>query len=214
MPLMENFEFYETGGMGAYVNSDRVLVGSANFILRSGIRIPEGINMKSGIFVAINAQFAGLYSVKYDVQPSVRRALGSLVRSRLTPVLAVRDFNLTSQLVEAKFRLPPHSTGYPELGERISSSAMRDGLDDEPLCALAVDSTANYADAVISGRRIRAASHASLIIGLAAAAAGIILNFFLLYKCCASAITPIHVFYYALAWFAPTLLVSFAANRR
>lgn len=214
MPLMENFEFYETGGMGAFVNSDRVLVGTANFILRSGVRIPEGINLKNGVFVAINMQFAGLYPVKYDVQPSVRRALTYLTRRRLTPVLAVRDFNITPQLVESRFKLPPNSLGFPDLGERIACSSMRDGLEDVPVAALAVDSTINFSDAVASGKRIFSATCTGLVIGLIAAILGIGLNFFLLFMRSAASITPINVFYYSLLWFVPVLLVSFAANRR
>lgn len=214
MPLMENFEFYETGGMGAFVNSDRVLVGTANFILRSGVRIPEGINLKNGIFVAVNMQFAGLYPVKYDVMPSVRRALVHLTRRHLTPVLAVRDFNITPQLVESRFKLNPDSLGYPDLNERINYSSYRDGLEDEPIAALAVDSTVNFADAVSSGRRVHTAVRINLILGLIAAILGIGLNFFLLIVRAPSAITPFNVAYYTLLWFIPPLIVSFGANRR
>ncbi|MEA4823532.1 MAG: hypothetical protein VB111_05370 [Clostridiaceae bacterium] len=214
MPLMENFEFYETGGMGAFVNSDRILVGTANFILRSGVRIPEGINLKNGVFVSINMQFAGLYPVKYDVQPSVRRALTYLTRRHLTPILAVRDFSITPQLVEAKFKIPPDSLGFPDLGERIAYSGMRDGLDDEPIAALAVDSAVNFSDAVASGKRVFAATRVNLVIGLIAAILGVGLNFFLLFTRSAASITPINVLYYTCLWFVPALLVSFAANRR
>jgi len=214
MPVMENFEFYETGGMGAYVNGDRVMVGSSNFLLRSGVRIPEGINVKNGIFVAVNMQFAGLYPIKYDVQPSVRRALSYFVRRKVTPVLAVRDFNITPQLVEGKFKLQPDSLGYPDLGERIVFSSIKDGMNDETCAALAVDSTANYADAVCSGKRVHAACRLNLVLGLISAILGMGLNFFLLFMREPSFITPFYVLVYMLVWFIPGMLVSVGANRR
>jgi len=214
MPVMENFEFYETGGMGAFVNGDRVMVGSANFILRSGVRIPEGINVKNGIFVALNMQFAGLYPIKYDVQPSVRRALSYFVRRKVTPVLAVRDFNITPQLVEGKFKLQPDSLGYPELGERIVFSSIKDGMNDETCAALAVDSTANYADVVCSGKRVHTACKLNLALGLISAILGMGLNFFLLFMREPSFVTPFYVLVYMLVWFVPSMLVSIGANRR
>ncbi|MBE6931078.1 MAG: hypothetical protein E7463_12460 [Ruminococcaceae bacterium] len=214
MPAMEGFEFYETGGMGAYVNGDRVLIGSPSFILRSGVRVPEGINVKNGIFVAINMQFAGLYPIKYDVQPSVRRALGFFVRRHVTPVLAVRDFNITPALVEGRFKLQAESLGYPDLGERIVFSSIKDSINDETCAALAVDSTANYADAVCSGKRVHTACRLNLVLGLISAILGMGLNFFLLFMREPSFVTPFYVLVYTFVWFVPSMLVSLGANRR
>ncbi len=214
MPAIEDFTFYRTGGMGAYVNSDRVLVGSGSFIVQSGGHLPEGINLRAGIFVSINMQFAGFYPIRYDVQPSVRRALGHLTRRKITPVLAVRDFNITPHMVETKFKLQPGTVGFPELEDRIELSKLRDSTEDEPIAVLAVDNAANMADAVTSGKRIYNAATVNLIIGLVAAVLGAALNFFMLLRRSPASITPVNMFYYGLLWFVPTLLASFAANRR
>ena len=214
MPAIEDFTFYRTGGMGAYVNADRVLVGSGSFIVQSGGHLPEGINLRAGIFVSINMQFAGFYPIRYDVQPSIRRAMGYLTRRKITPVLAVRDFNVTPHMVETKFKLLSGTVGFPELEDRIELSKMRDATDDEPIAVLAVDNTANLADAVTSGKRIYSAGTVNLIVGLVAAVLGVALNFFMLLRRSPASITPINMFYYGLLWFVPTLLASFAANRR
>lgn len=214
MPAMENFEFYENGGMGAYVNSDRILVGSYSFLVRSNVKMPDDVENTTGIYVAINMQFAGFYQVRYTAQSSVRRALASLARRRFHPVLAVRDFNLSRRAIEVRFRLPKGLAEYPDLPDRVSLSEPRLGLNDEPLGMMAKNSAFHYADAVVSGKRVHTASLTNTILGIIAAAVGIFLNFFLLFSREASAVTPINELYFSILWFLPALLISAGTNRR
>ena len=214
LPAVEGFEFFETGGMGAYVNGEKVLLGTANFILRMGIRVAEGINLKNGVFIAINMQFAGVFSIKYDAQPSVRRSLTYMVRHKIVPVLAVRDFNITPQLVETRFKLNPDSFGYPELEDRIAYSAIRHTDMEEDCAVLAVDNLHSFGEAISCGKRAEASMKLNRILGYISAGLGVPLVFYLLFMQSYAAVTPFNMFYYMLLWLCPVLLSSFGANRR
>ncbi len=214
LPAVEGFEFFETGGMGAYVNGEKVLLGTANFILRMGIRVAEGINLKNGVFIAINMQFAGVFSIKYDAQPSVRRSLTYMVKHKIVPVLAVRDFNITPQLVESRFKLNPDSFGYPELEERIAYSAIRNTDMEEDCAVLAVDNLHSFGEAISCGKRVHASVKLNRVLGYISACLGMPLVFYLLFMQSYATVTPFNMFYYVLLWLCPVLLSSFGANRR
>lgn len=214
LPAVEGFEFFETGGMGAYVNGEKVLLGTANFILRMGIRVAEGINLKNGVFIAINMQFAGVFSIKYDAQPSVRRSLTYMVKHKIVPVLAVRDFNITPQLVETRFKLNPDSFGYPELEERIAYSAIRNTDMEEDCAVLAVDNLHSFGEAISSGKRVQSSVKLNRVLGYISACFGMPLVFYLLFMQSYAVVTPFNMFYYVLLWLCPVLLSSFGANRR
>lgn len=214
MPQMEKFEYFESGGMGAYVNGDRVLIGSMSFIMRSGIRIPEGIATRTGIYVGINMQFAGVYPVKYEVQPAARRAMNYLLRRRITPVLAVRDFNISPSLVEKRFQLGTDAVAYPDLAERIRLASLKDANHEEPCAVTAMDTLPNYVDAVSAGKRVHTACSVSILTGLLGSAVGIMLVFFLLLTRTPSAVTPFNILYYLLLWYLPSLIMALGVNRR
>ena len=214
LPAVEGFEFFETGGMGAYVNGEKVLLGTANFILRMGIRVAEGINLKNGVFIAINMQFAGVFSIKYDAQPSVRRSLTYMVKHKIVPVLAVRDFNITPQLVEKRFKLNPDSFGYPELEERIAYSAIRNTNMEEDCAVLAVDNLHSFGEAISAGKRVHASIKLNRVLGYISACLGMPLVFYLLFMQSYAVVTPFNMFYYVLLWLCPVLLSAFGASRR
>lgn len=214
LPAVEGFEFFETGGMGAYVNGEKVLLGTANFILRMGIRVAEGINLKNGVFIAINMQFAGVFSIKYDAQPSVRRSLTYMVKHKIVPVLAVRDFNINPQLVETRFKLNPDSFGYPELEERIAYSAIRNTDMEEDCAVLAVDNLHSFGEAISAGKRVHASVKLNRVLGYISACLGMPLVFYLLFMQSYAVVTPFNMFYYVLLWLCPVLLSAFGASRR
>lgn len=108
------------------------------------VKVPEGINLKNGVLVAINMQFAGIFSIKYDIQPSVRRSLNFMIKHKITPVMAVRDFNMTPQLIESRFKVNPDHFDYPDLEQRIAYSAIRDSEMDDDCAVVAVNNLHSY----------------------------------------------------------------------
>jgi hypothetical protein len=130
------------------------------------------------------------------------------------PVLAVRDFNITPQLVESRFKLNPDSFGYPELEERIAYSAIRDDNIDEDCAVIAVDNLHSFGEAIFCGKKARDSARLNAVFGLISGFVGMPLVFYLLFMNSYTSATPFNVFYFMLLWLAPVFLSFFGAKRR
>lgn len=86
----QDLSFYEQGGWGCTIRGESVLLGTASFLRKQEVRLPSNINLKTGVFLAIDHQLAAVFAVKYEAAENVDYALRMLRRSRITPILAVR----------------------------------------------------------------------------------------------------------------------------
>ena len=79
----QDLSFYEQGGFGCTIHGESVLLGTASW--KFDVRLPSNINLKTGIFLAIDHQLA-VFAVKYEAPENVDYALRTLHRSRITPI--------------------------------------------------------------------------------------------------------------------------------
>lgn len=117
----QDLSFYEQGGFGCTIHGESVLLGTASFLRKQDVRLPSNINLKTGIFLAIDHQLAAVFAVKYEASENVDYALRTLRRSRITPILAVRDPNITPALLKRKF-YKKIKVEYPQLTDRVALS--------------------------------------------------------------------------------------------
>lgn len=204
----EELRFFESGGISAKVSGNYALLGSASFLMRMGVRVSEGLKLKNSLFLALNGSFAGIFSMRYGVQPSVYAAFGLLRRARIRPVLAVRDFNLTQAFVEDRFELRPDSTDYPVFSDRIKLSAPSYARDLPTLALLTRDGLLPAAEAVAAAGRLTYAARVSRRLGLISAIIGMMLLYFLTYRGAFAAAAPYNVLLYLLLWTLPSDLIS------
>lgn len=123
MQKVEDFACHEGGGVIARINGDQVYVGSSSFMQLMGIRVQKGQGSLSAVFTAINDTLAGVFEINYTPVSSVQKGLVTLLRRKIEPVFAVRDFNITPMLVKQKFRLPKESYDFPSFADRYSISS-------------------------------------------------------------------------------------------
>lgn len=105
--LMRNADHlccYEGGGLSANIRGDQVLVGSAAFMNLMDIPLPQGLNVKSAVFCAINGELAGIFALSYSLHDTIFPALEELMREKIGPVLATRDFNLIPAMASPAFQ--------------------------------------------------------------------------------------------------------------
>lgn len=95
---------YEGGGLSANIRGDQVLVGSAAFMNLMDIPLPQGLNVKSAVFCAINGELAGIFALSYSLHDTIFPALEELMREKIGPVLATRDFNLIPAMASPAFQ--------------------------------------------------------------------------------------------------------------
>ena len=203
---------YESGGVSVTIRGDSVLVGTASFIMRMGIRIHEGKQIRSGVFVVINNEIAGIFALKYSASAASYGGMQTLLRNNKIPVLATRDFNITPPLVEEKFDLRRGITEYPAIQVR---NDMGEGgyTKGDVLCGiLSRDGIVPYSGYIQAASRLTGALRSNLVVGMIAGGLGMILTYFLA-AVGSENLSPFSVLIYLLLWYVPTIMFSKHVNR-
>ena len=202
----QDLSFYEQGGFGCTIHGESVLLGTASFLRKQDVRLPSNINLKTGIFLAIDHQLAAVFAVKYEASENVDYALRTLRRSRITPILAVRDPNITPALLKRKF-YKKIKVEYPQLTDRVALSEAEEdrGL---PRALLLREGLLPYAEAVVGSRRLRTAVRRATWLSLAGSAAGVLLTAYLVSLGKFDLLTPLSLTVFLLLWTLPVLLMS------
>lgn len=208
-----NLRYHESGGVEAEVNGDSVLIGSSGFMLRSGIRLSSGTNVKNAVYIAINRQPAGVFNINYKVNSEVSRALHILSRKKIPIILAVRDFNLLPTMVEKLFGLRDGSLEYPEIEDRINLSE-EERLNSQDISAVITRSGLYpFAAAVLAAKKVRRATVRNIFLTAACSIIGMLLMFYLTFIQKPALVTPYTVFVYMLLWYLPMYLLSIRVKR-
>ena len=98
-----------------------VLFGTAAFCRKMHVTMPGGLSLKTGAFLAVDGTLIAIFAVKYTAAENVDWALHALKRSRITPVLAVRDGSITPALLKRKFGTDARAV-YPTISTRLALS--------------------------------------------------------------------------------------------
>ena len=159
----------------------------------------------SALLVSL-AVLAAVFAVKYEASENVDYALRTLRRSRITPILAVRDPNITPALLKRKF-YKKIKVEYPQLTDRVALSEAEEdrGL---PRALLLREGLLPYAEAVVGSRRLRTAVRRATWLSLAGSAAGVLLTAYLVSLGKFDLLTPLSLTVFLLLWTLPVLLMS------
>ena len=201
-----DFSFYEEGGYSATIHGESVLLGTASFMRKMDVRLPGGINLKTGVFLAVDRQLAAVFAVKYNAAENVDFALRMMRRSHITPILAARDPNITPALLKRKFHKRV-KVEYPDLSARVAlSEAEQDrGL---PRALLFREGLLPYAETVVGSHRLCRAVRRGLALSLLGSAAGTLLAFYMAFLGKYSLMTPLTLLAFLLLWVLPVLLLT------
>ncbi len=208
----EDVVFHE-GGISARIGTDRVLVGDAEFMTEAGVSLPQGLNVKNGVFCAVNNRLAGLFVLDFNLHTTVRPSLSSLLNNGIMPVLATRDFNITPTMLTKRFRLPGSHMVYPGLEDRLDLSDPYQTHDDTPVCILCREGIGPLTEAVVGGRRLFSAVRLNTILAVAEIIIGLLLAFYLTAQVAFASLSMFNLLIFHLAWLIPILLISGWVNR-
>lgn len=106
------------GGAGALIRGEQVLVGSSAFMHLMDVELPQGLNVKNAVFCALDGELAGIFALNYSLHGLIEPSLNALIRNRITPVLATRDFNLIPAMLRQRFKLPVEKMEFPAVERR------------------------------------------------------------------------------------------------
>lgn len=126
--------FMRRAATPATIRGESVLLARPPSCGRWRCACPGGINLRTGIFLAMDRQLAAVFAVKYQPSENVDFALRMMRRSRITPILASRDPNITPALLKRKFHKGV-KVEFPSLTDRVAfSEAELDGGCPGPCC--------------------------------------------------------------------------------
>ena len=206
MRQVENFEFLPGGGMKATIDGQTVLCGGTELMRLMNVRIPYRLVTKTSVLLAIDGVLYGIFNMKYEANPTVRKALIGLIRSNRHPVFAVRDFNINPEMLHDIFDLATDGYDFPPYVERF---AISEPQSKEPrkiaavLCREGLGPLVHMAD---TGRSLYIAIRINLMISLLAAVVGVFMVFIQFLT--AGSVGLGALFFYGLFWLIPLLIVS------
>lgn len=209
-----DFSFYEAGGMGAVINGEKVYVGSYAFMNLMGIRLPQELSVKTAVFSAIGGELAGVFAVNYTPANSVQGALLSLLSTRVIPLFAVRDFNISPAMISQKFKISMEKAQFLTIGERYAlSETESEKPGDSPLAALCREGLAPLADTVRGARHVVFSARLSAVISILCSVVGMLLAFFLVWKGAFGSLSCANMLVYMLLWTVPVFLIGNLAGK-
>ena len=205
----DRYRFYESGGVGAEVSGDVVLMGTLDFMRRMGVHMESGMKLRQAVYTSVNGELAAVFAIKYTPKESVRRGLAAISENRhFQTVFTTRDFLLTPDLVRDRYEIALTNIIYPSAKERIHLSEKELKKKGKQGALLADDAFGGFADAVAGGRVLKSAVTAAMILTLLNGLIGLGLMAVLTFRFGFEAATAVNLLLYQLAWLIPTLLLT------
>ena len=206
---VEDVDFYEEGGVGGRIHGETVLFGTAGFMRKRGVNLPRNLGLKTGVFLSVDGTLIAVFAVKYMPAENVDWALHALHHSRITPVLAVRDGNITPALLKRKFGTDARAV-YPKLSTRLALSERGGGRPDALLMR---EGLMPYAEVVLGSKRLCASAKRCTVLAFLAATASTLLAFYLTFVGAYSVLTPLSLLIYVLLWSLSALVDALLSDR-
>jgi len=214
---VKNFAAYD-GGFSGEVDGSHLYLGTLNFMHSMGIDIPAGYAIKKAVFVTVNLAVAGVFPIEYTASKTVEGAMLLLEQQKIPSVLAVRDFNVTPDMLGEKYGVIPDMFDFPVIEDRFALSDKDRDYIGRPSAVLAKDGLCPYAEAIVGGKRLHKVTLTNLIIHTLTLIIGILVTFYFTHQTtvpgdAAWAVNPQNLLGFMLIWWLIQWVVSVFSNR-
>ena len=199
----EDLNCYEGGGLSAHIRGEQVLVGSAAFMNLMEVKLPQGLHVKNAVFCAIDGELAGIFALNYTLPDTVFPALDSLLREKVGPVLATRDFNLIPAMLHQRFKLAADKMDFPPVERRRELSDPDQPHSAVITAVLCREGLLPCADAVVGAKRLRWAARFGAGLTCVGSALGVLLAYYLTSVDAYGSLSPLNLLIFLLFWLAP-----------
>lgn len=207
---VENFRYYENGGIGGEVCGEPVLVGCLSFLQEMGVELPDGARVSQAVYVAVDGELCGVFAMAFGKLKGVGAGLGTLCGYRkLTPVLATGDFLLSESFIRAKFNVNTRRFAFPSMAERQAVSQWQPDPERSEVCALTTqDGLASTGYAITGARALHGAVKAGTWLHILGGIVGMLIILALTIVDGGSLLTPANLLLLELCWAVPGLLIT------
>ena len=213
MHKVESFTAHDGGGMTAIIGGEMVHVGGAGFMNLMGIRLPQKLSARNSVFSAINGSLVGIFTLEYHPTAAVQDALVTLLHTKLEPVFAIRDFNITPTMIKTKFKLPTDSFKFPPYAERYRISAAEPDNDSRVAAVIVRDGMGPLVEVAERGHRASLGVRAATAISVAGSVFGVVLMFLLCWIGAFDSASAANVITFMLLWLIPIALIIVGLER-
>ena len=193
---LDDLNFYEEGGISGTIHGETVLFGTLAFFRKKRITLPKDVKLQTGVYLAVDGAIVAVFAVKYMAAENVDWAIHALHRSHITPVLAVRDGNITPALLKRKFGTDARAV-FPKLSTRLALSERGGG---RPFALLYREGLMPYAEVVLGSKRLCRAVRIGNRLAFFGSIAGTLLAFYLTFVEAYSVLNPLMMLSFSALW--------------
>ncbi len=209
LETLSDLNYYEEGGVGGTIHGESVLFGTSSFCRKMGVTLPHGLTLKTGMFLAVDGALIAVFAVKYMAAENVDWALHALHRAHITPVLAVRDGNITPALLKRKFGTDARAV-YPQLSTRL---ALSEKNGSGPCALIYREGLMPYAELAVGAKRLCRAVRVGNVLSLIASVTGTMLSFYLSFVAAYALFTPFSLLLFLSLWALAALIDGVFADK-
>ena len=203
---VENFRCHEGGGLIAMVNGVEVYCGSASFMHLMGVHLPDMFKIKNCVYVSEGDTICGMFQMEYTPVDSVRDALYMLMRSDRHPVFAVRDFNITPQLLSVKYDIPTDGFDFPSFAQRYEISGAEPSEASKPAALVSREGLGAFVHLAEHAKGLYTRVRVSVMLSVMSTVIGMIVMFILSLT---GQMTVTAALSFLLVWLIPVLVIGF-----
>lgn len=206
MPVSD-LHYYEEGGVGGTIRGETVTMGSAYFMRKTHVTLPQELKLKTGVFLAVDGVLIAIFAIKYQPSRNVEWALRAMRRNRIEPVLAVRSCNVTPGLLKRKFSVDTRAV-YPDVSTRLALSDVSREAAAKSGALIYRDGLMPFAETAVGSRRMLRSSRWAAILACLGAVCGLLLTYYLTGAGAFTLLQPLRMLLFQGLWLLPTLLLS------
>ena len=203
---VENFRCHEGGGLIAMVDGVEVYCGSASFMHLMGVHLPDMFKIKNCVYVSEGDTICGMFQMEYAPVDSVRDALYMLMRSDRHPIFAVRDFNITPQLLSVKYDIPTDGFDFPPFAQRYEISGAEPSESSKPAALVSREGLGAFVHLAEHGKSLYTRVRISVMLSAMSTIIGMMVMFIFSLT---GQMTVIAALTFLLAWLIPVLIIGF-----
>ena len=172
---VSELEYLSGGGIRALIEGHQVLCGSTDLMRLMNVRISYRLTSKTAVLLAIDGVLYGIFTIEYTPLPQVRTALTELMRSSRHPVFAIRDFNVTPEMLHNVFDLATDGYDFPPYVERFKITETQPSDSSRIAAVVGREGLATVTSMADTGKNMYSATRLNLLITVLSAVLGMLI---------------------------------------
>jgi hypothetical protein len=204
---VEDLHYYEEGGVGGTIHGESVTMGSAYFMRKTHVTLPQELKLKTGVFLAVDGALIAIFAIKYQPSRNVEWALRAMRRNRIEPVLAVRSCNITPGLLRRRFNLDVKPV-YPDVSTRLALSDLSRETAERSGAVIYREGLMPFAETAVGSRRMVRAVRSATALAYLGGLCGLLLSYYFTGVGAFSLLDPLRMLVFQALWLLPAWLLS------